>query len=930
MSQEYFSPKGKSVSRHDGDDDHGDSQNAASSSRPAAPGPSTVPGFMTVGTGTTSQYAAHLQAMLEQDSGYGGSIASDEVSSIRSGPSASAAWDSAVQADRPIRPHASSSSNHGAPDHRAQAGAVHQLWYNQHRATLGRAITAVVELLRELQEKNAVWPAHYPSVQRVALDTPSNPASRPGIHQTYSAAGDLATAPSFSQPAPMLRRAMTSLEDAEAESSRSAQNRAPSAEPRLVTPQIAQEFSVLKLDLKLGALHQAELVHSLEKNSIASLLDGKIQSSIRHLQSLRERIEDTSSKVLVTGDLNAGKSTFCNALLRRKILPEDQQPCTSIFCEVLDARENCGIEEVHAVHKDAVYDRHDETTYDVYSLRDLEKIVVDNTLYMQCKVYVKDVRTIDESLLNNGVVDIALIDAPGLNMDTTKTTAIFARQEEIDVVVFVVSASNHFTQTATEFIRAAAAEKAYLFIVVNGYDTIRDKERCQKLILNQIRTLSPDTYKEAAELVHFVSSAAIPTAPAPPGGPGGGGSGSASGGGFDDPGDDDDPKGKGKNREMERDFSALEQSLRRFVLEKRARSKLAPAKTYLMNILNDVNVLATVNTEVAQSEFDRVNKELQELEPQLEASKRARAEVSEKIDQTIEQTCKDVYDYSRSTISSAIAHAGDGNLGIPYPGVFGAFQYADDLKEAMLSQIAASVVQCEEHARTKTVSGVNMIKQLGILHLGNEYENLNFKSDVMFQHRKHALARQVDIATEFWDFVDWSTLLQREEKAGMALTVAGVVGTGVISGYSQMNIALRVAQLLGSDNLRRLIVPGAIVAAATMVFYVLSQIPHSLPHRLNAKISAQLAAMDYVHANSNRISGTVRKVLLIPANSLRVGLQRSVEQLDHRREETAKVRKESSDALRYFGNLVQRSAHQRRQIEALDLDAHLPGAQGVF
>ncbi|KAK3302317.1 uncharacterized protein B0T15DRAFT_422349 [Chaetomium strumarium] len=918
MSKEYFSPKGKAVPRYADDDEF---ESASSSSRPSAPKPpaaSAAPGYMTVGTGSTSQYAAHLQAMLEQDSGYGGSNAGDEVSPSMS---AAGAWDPAIHADRPIHPQASSSPAHIATaDHRSQASAVHQLWYNQHRATLGRAISTVVELLRELQEKNAVWPAHYPSVQRATLDAPSQPTSRPGIHQAYSTAGDLAIAPSFPTPAPPLRRAMTSLEDVQAESSRAAETRTPT-EPRLVTPQIAQEFSVFKLDLKLGGLHQAELVHSLEKASIASLLDGKIQSSIKHLQSLRERIEDTSSKVLVTGDLNAGKSTFCNALLRRKILPEDQQPCTSIFCEVLDARENCGIEEVHAVHKDAIYDRHDESTYDVYSLKDLEKIVVDNTLYMQCKVYVKDVRTIDESLLNNGVVDIALIDAPGLNMDTTKTTAIFARQEEIDVVVFVVSAMNHFTQTSTEFIRAAAAEKAYLFIVVNGYDNIRDKERCQKLILNQIRTLSPATFKESAELVHFVSSTAIPMAPAPPGCPGGGGSGSSSGGGFDDPGDDD-PKGKGKNKESLRDFSALEQSLRRFVLEKRARSKLAPAKTYLMNILNDVSVLAAVNTEVAQSEFDRVNKELQELEPQLESSKRARSEISEKVDQTIEQTCKDVYDYSRSTISSAIAHAGEGNLGIPYPGLFGAFQYADELKEAMLSQIAASVVQCEEHARTKTVAGVNMIKQLGILHLGDEYENLNFKSDVMFQHKKHALARQVDIATEFWDFVDWSTLLQKEEKAGMALTVAGVVGTGVLSGYGQLNIAFRVAQLLGSDNLRRLIVPGVIAAAAASAFYILSQIPRSLPHRLSAKISTQLAAMDYVHSNSNRISGTVRKVLLIPANSLRVGLQRSVEQLDLRRNDTLKVRKESHDALRYFSNLAQKSAHQRRQLETVDLDAH--------
>ncbi|KAH6624666.1 hypothetical protein B0J18DRAFT_185803 [Chaetomium sp. MPI-SDFR-AT-0129] len=908
MSQGYFSPKGKSGSRYNFDDENDEPDHPASSSRRSPSGssaPSGAPGYMTVGNGSAPQYGAHLQAMLDQDSGYGGSIAGDEI--------------------------VSSSAAHILPDHRPQPGAVHQLWYNQHRATLARAISTVVELLRELQEKNTVWPAHYPSVQRIALDAPSSPGPRPGIHHTYSTTEDLATSSSFSPPAtPMLRRAMTSLEDAAAESSRTAESRASSVEPRLVTPQIAQEFSVLKLDLKLGSTHQSELVHSLEKNSIASLLDGKIQSSIKHLQSLRERIEDTSSKVLVTGDLNAGKSTFCNALLRRKILPEDQQPCTSIFCEVLDARDNCGIEEVHAVHKNAIYDRHDETTYDVFPLRRLEKIVVDNEMYLQCKVYVKDVRTIDESLLNNGVVDIALIDAPGLNMDTTKTTAIFARQEEIDVVVFVVSASNHFTQTSTEFIRAAAAEKAYLFVVVNGYDNIKDKERCQKLILNQIRTLSPDTFKESAELVHFVSSTAIPMAPSPPGGPSGGGSGSASGGGFGgDPGDDD-PKGKGKKKEMERDFSALEQSLRRFVLEKRARSKLAPAKTYLTNILNDVNVLASVNSEVARSEFERVNSELQVLEPQLESSRRAKTELCDRIDQTIEATCKAIYDSSRSTINAAISQAGEGNLGIPYPGLFGAFQYADDLKDAMLSQIAASVVQCEERARNKTVSSVNMIKELGIRHLGNEYENLNFKSDVMFQHKKHALARQVEIATEFWDFVDWSTLMQREEKAGMALTVAGVVGTGVLSGYGQMNIALRAAQLLGNDNLRRMFVPGVIAAAAALGFYILSQIPHSLPHRLNAKISAQLTAMDYAHTNSNRISSTARKVLLIPANSLRVGLQRSFEQLNTRREETVKTRKESSDAMRYFGNLVQRSAHQRRQVETVDLDAHPPGAQNGF
>lgn len=771
MSQEYFNDKGKSPA---GDDDaHFDPNMAGQAGASGA-----RPNYMTVGNGMASEHAAHLQGILEADSGYGGSMMGDEPGML-------------------------DISTHGE---RRQSHAIHQMWYNSQRATLGRSINKVLDLLHSLREMNATWPAHYPSVQRAEKMEANVP--RPGILHS-STMEDITARPSQTPPPPMLRRAMTSLEDASAESSQAAEAR-PAAEPRLVSPQIAQEFSILKLDLKLGALHQTELVHSLEKGSIASLLDGKIGSSIKHLVSLRERIEDTSSKVLITGDLNAGKSTFCNALLRRKVLPEDQQPCTAIFCEVLDARENAGIEEVHAVHREVTYNRNDESTYDAYSLQELEKIVIDNEKYIQCKVYVKDVRTIDESLLSNGVVDIALIDAPGLNSDTTKTTAIFARQEEIDVVVFVVSAANHFTQSAKEFIWAAAAEKAYIFIVVNGYDFIRDKERCQKMILDQVAGLSPRTHKEASELVHFVSSNVIPMAPSPPGGPGGGGSGSGSGSG-----DDPDDKGKGKDLDKVRDFEKLEQSLRRFVLEKRARSKLAPARTYLMNILNDVNTLATVNHDVAQSEFDRVTRELKELEPQILASKKARSEVDEQVVHNIEETCKGVYDHTRNQLNAAITYAGSTKYDIPYPGLFGAFGYADDLKDAILSHIADSVSTCEDYARGQTVRGVNAIKQLGLLHVGDEFQNLHFRPDVMFRRKKDAFARQVDVPTDFADFVDFSTLLHSQEKfagTGMALTIAGAVVPRMLGMNSWMDHAITATKILGNDNLRKLILPGIVIA----------------------------------------------------------------------------------------------------------------------
>ena len=771
---------------------------------------------------------------LNHDSGYGSNTTGDNYTNDDS-----KGWHPGLTSDQPIPDFALRISDEMNPDadkdRRIMASHVHQLYYNQNRAALGRQITKTVETLKDLQQMNSIWPAQYPSV-REPQKLKSDP--RPGFVHTQSTAagGDIHRAKDNVPLRPGApRRAATSLgEESTAESSSAAEARKSQEPERFITPQLAQDFSVLKLNMNVQGFTQAEIAHSMQKESIASLLDGKINQSIRHLLRLRDRIEDTSSKVLVTGDLNAGKSTFCNALLRRKVLPEDQQPCTSIFCEVLDAKENGNLEEAHAVHKDTTYNRNDESTYDVYPLQDLEKVVTDSQKYTQCKVYVKDIRTIDESLLNNGVVDISIIDAPGLNSDSLKTTAVFARQEEIDVVVFVVSAANHFTLSAKEFIWNAAHEKAYIFIVVNGFDNIRDQDRCQRMILEQVANLSPRTFKESSELVHFVSSNAIPVAPAigpgPPGGDGGGGgSGSSSGPPNDfSPTDDDDEtlgkhgepgsppkKGKGKEKEKLQDFEKLESSLRRFVLEKRARSKLAPAKTYLLNLLADLHQLATVNRDVAKSELDRVSQELQEIEPAFEKSKKDRAEVSDVIDKEIEETCSNIYNNTRTIINNAMSQVATADLGVPYPGLMSVFQYAEDIKQAMLDQISQAVTLCEEKAKQKTTGSVNTIKSLGLLHSNKDYNDLNFNSDRMFTKRRDLWARQVDFEIEFSDFFDISSLWEQNEKVagtGMALTVASVLGGRMMGGLGWVDGAVGAARVMGTHNMRRLIVPGLIAA----------------------------------------------------------------------------------------------------------------------
>jgi mitofusin 2 len=123
--------------------------------------------------------------------------------------------------------------------------------------------------------------------------------------------------------------------------------------------------------------------------------------------------------------------------------------------------------------------------------------------------------------------------------------------------------------------------------------------------------------------------------------------------------------------------------------------------------------------------------------------------------------------------------------------------------------------------------------------------------------------------------------------------------------------------------------PNPVVAIAATV-YILNQIPNSLPRRLQDKIATQLAAIDYVHLNSDRISSSVRKVLRFPADNLRVGLQRSVEKLGTKREETRKIRGESEVARKYFGNLVNESARMRNAVEGVDLEGPAPGVAGGY
>jgi len=142
--------------------------------------------------------------------------------------------------------------------------------------------------------------------------------------------------------------------------------------------------------------------------------------------------------------------------------------------------------------------------------------------------------------------------------------------------------------------------------------------------------------------------------------------------------------------------------------------------------------------------------------------------------------------------------------------------------------------------------------------------------------------------------------------------------------------ALTATKIVGANNLRRALIPSVILAFALGVSYAVSQIPHSLPRRLSTKLAAQLAALDYTHSNSLRISSEVRRALKFPADKLREGLQRNMEQLQERKKETDKIRTENEVARKYFGNLVRDSNDIRSRVDRVDLEGPAPGIAAAY
>lgn len=591
------------------------------------------------------------------------------------------------------------------------------------------------------------------------------------------------------------------------------------------------ELGILRLDVKLGNHPNQRVMDSLEENSISNLIEGRLAHCRSYLDKLAARVRDKSSKVLVTGDLNSGKSTFVNALLKRKVLPTDQQPCTMLFCEVLATELNDGFEEAHAIPLASHYNRCDPSTFDRVEIRHLPKTVAEEFRnYELVKIYCRD-RHATESMLNNGTLDITLIDSPGLNRDSLKTTQLFARQEEIDVVVFVVHAENQFTLSSQEFLQSAGKEKAYIFIVINRFDTIRDKARCQEQILKQIKELSPRTYDDADELVHFVAAESC----------------------FPIDGDHALP-----STEVPAGFQRLEGSLRSFILEKRARSKLAPAKLFALNVLEDISILAKFNLDAADKQHEEIASTLELILPQyeatIEAKKRAEAESGKAFHRAVE--------YSRTEVEQSLAlfiSNLDARISIPpWTGISGAMTYVEALKQSIDGSLRQHAGDAERRVAETCAAAYQ-----SILLLGDVAEGV--PPCPLFGTRLIGKDVLSGIHLSWTEIFELSTKLRNLSFGFSALTLAGaqLIGTRRLA-----TLALEVVYPSPSGSSQLLLLAAASFAGFSFLYLGLGDVRLSCTRKVIRKAQDALRASRLPERAGERLSANAGQYLQVATGHL--------------------------------------------------------------
>jgi mitofusin len=615
---------------------------------------------------------------------------------------------------------------------------------------------------------------------------------------------------------------------------------------------------------------------------MAKVLADKLLGSLSHLDRLKQRICDKNSKILVTGDVNGGKSTLVNALLGAPILPMDQQPCTQSFCEVVP-RIDLEIPIVQAMKDvEAYYSAPNGKGCLEMTVEEMQDYIQEEASDFSWYRLLWPVKPGKSRRFTAGpALDVSLIDSPGLNSDLFKTTSLFSRQADIDVVIFVINAANHLTLSAREFLERAAKEKEHIFVVVNKFDDIKNQDKCRRIILQQICEVLPQTFQESNLLVHFVSAGPYLT-------------------------------GNPTSCQVE-SFERLESCLREFIFENRIKSKLNPVQTYLARLVTDLICIIGDNCNRIKQEAEQLRIDLDMISPCYDQLVAHDSSFKASLQETINETCQLVYQDYRSALLGALL-AERICQSVPWAGLLGLFSFRKTVLGRAQADLLATVELSKSRSIETTLSGLYKLNVVAYSHASQVFskEPISSSRDEMlsrFSESQKVIIGLPELAP--WDLIDFGDeLISNKTWIG-----ATSIGAAFFGYRPLMSLGMRFVELILPRRLSRwnfaLLVGGALTAGIILI-----DIEQMVRRRLIGHIKECFAKGTLSQDYARSIEGITRDIMMQTSVRLVSRFDEALNQQRRLRGQKDLERRQCETVLAHFSKHREAIQRIRRELES--------------
>lgn len=227
--------------------------------------------------------------------------------------------------------------------------------------------------------------------------------------------------------------------------------------------------------------------HELEKFS--TILDGsgnKTDEMTHSISVLKDQIISPDCKIAVVGEFKRGKTSFINAVLGEKILPEAVSPWTAVQTEIVFAETETAYVWTESDCKQSV-DR-----------ASLEGWLTKSNVQAE-KAQKARIGYPSSFLLDN---EVTLVDTPGLNDHEDLDMRTFDMVRDADILIWMLSNSSPFSSTELNYVvdLVRNSKVSYVIFVMNKIDIVEDEDRDVLLqtVIQRINEMSEDVQERKA------------------------------------------------------------------------------------------------------------------------------------------------------------------------------------------------------------------------------------------------------------------------------------------------------------------------------------------------------------------------------------------------------------------------------------------------